>query len=213
MSTDKVDALIDNLSDELEPVQPMAHPFARMAPLIGVSLIYMIAVIAMIGPREDWVPAMFGNMMYFFEFSLSLSIFVSAALALGWLAIPDMAGRVWIKAVPVTLTGVFLVWAVMRMVFEADMEFNFQLSQCNLNGLFLIVLPVAVLTMSLRKGATTQPGWSAFMTILSFSGLGWAGLRFTCGADSFMHSFLIHFIPFVVLGIVFGLFAKRIFRW
>lgn len=205
--------LIDNLSEELKPVKPMGHPAKRVAPLILISVIYVIGIIAMLGPRDDWVPKIMHEIDFVFELLLSLSIFISSAVALAWLNVPDMRGQQWIKAVPLTLTGVFLLWALLRLIFEVNKDFTFHLGHCNLDGLFMILLPVTVLTFTARKGATTQPVCTAFMTILSFSGLGWAGLRFTCGADSFAHSFLIHFVPFVVLGIIFGVFARKIFRW
>ena len=213
MSDQNVDSLIDSLSDELEPVKRLPHPFMRLLPLLVVSLIYMVAMIAMIGPRDDWMPKMYHEISYVFEFLLSLSLFVSAAATLAWLSVPDMRGQTWLKAVPVTLGGVFLVWAVLRIAFEWGEPLHFALKNCSLDGFIMTALPVAVLTLFTKKGATTQPIWSSCMTILSFSGLGWAGLRLTCGANTFAQSFVIHFIPFVILGVLFGLLSRRIFRW
>lgn len=213
MSEKSVDDLIGNLSGDLKPVKPLAHPLVRMAPLIVVCLVYVGAMIAMLGPRDDVMPKMMYEIDYVFEILLSLSIFISSAIALGWMVIPDMRGQTWIKAVPVTLSGVFVLWAGLRIFFEWGEPFVFALQNCKLDGLFMTVLPVAALVFSSRKGAVTQPLWVSCMTVLSFSGLGWAGLRFTCGAGTFLQSFAIHFVPFIVIGIVIGLFARRIFRW
>lgn len=213
MSEQNLDNLIEGLSDELQPVKPLAHPLVRMASLIVVCILYAAAMIAMLGPREDFMPKMMYEIDYIFEILLSLGIFMSSAVALGWMSIPDMRGQTWMKAVPLTLAGIFLLWAGLRMVFEWDEPLVFKLQNCSLDGFFMTLLPVAALVLTSRKGATTQPGWTSFMTVLSFSGLGWAGLRFTCGANTFLQSFVIHFIPFIVLGIIFGLFARRIFRW
>ena len=103
-----IDNLINSLSDELEPVKPLAHPFARMAPLIVVSILYVGAMIAMLGPREDFIPKVMHEIDYVFEILLSLSIFISGAVALGWMTIPGMRGQTWMKAVPATLSGIFL---------------------------------------------------------------------------------------------------------
>ena len=212
--TDKsVDSLINSLSEELEPVKPLAHPLWRVVPLLFVSALYLGAMIMMLEPRHDWMDKMLGEIDYVFEFILSFSIFVSAAFALCWLSIPDVRGQIWVKAVPVSLLGVFIVWAILRSVFEWHQPLHFELRNCSMDGLFMTVLPVFALTFLARGGATTQPRWSSFMAILSFSGLGWAGLRFTCGANTFLQSLVIHFIPFILLGIVFGLFARRIFKW
>ena len=213
MSDTKIDNLIDGLAKELEPVKPLAHPLQRMLPLIVVSILYVAAMIAMIGPREDFMPKMADEISYVFEILLSLSIFISSAIALGWMSVPDMRGQTWMKAVPITLSGIFVLWAGLRIFFEWDQPLVFKLQNCSLDGLFMTFLPVAALVFASRQGATTQPGWTSFITVLSFSGLGWAGLRFTCGANTFLQSFVVHFIPFIVLGVIFGLFARRIFRW
>ena len=213
MSDENLDSLINGLADELEPVKPLAHPLLRMTPLIMVCIFYVAAMIAMLGPREDFMPKMMYEIDYVFEILLSLGIFISSAVALGWMSVPDMRGQTWMKAVPVTLAGAFVLWAVLRIYFEWDQPLVFKLQNCSMDGLFMTFLPVAALVFMSRRGATTQPGWTSFMTVLSFSGLGWAGLRFTCGAGTFMQSFVIHFIPFIVMGVVFGMFARRIFRW
>lgn len=211
--TQSIDSMIENLSNDLSEVKPLPHPLLRVLPLIGISVFYLFAMVAMLGPREDWMPKMFNEISYLFEIGLSLSVFISAAMALCWMSVPDMRGQTWLKAVPVTLLGVFVGWAGLRIYFEWGEPLMMSLGNCSLDGLFLTAVPVFILTLMARRGATTQPGWSAFMSILSFSGLAWAGLRFTCGANTFLQSLVIHFIPFVVLGIVFALFARRIFKW
>ena len=213
MSEQKLDKFIEELADDLKPVKPLAHPLVRMAPLIVVCILYVGAMIAMLGPREDFMPKMMHDIDYVFEILLSLSIFLSSAVALGWMAIPDMRGQTWMKSVPVTLAGIFVIWAILRIVFEWGEPLVFKLQNCSMDGFLMTCLPVAALVLTSRKGAVTQPMWTSFITVLSFTGLGWAGLRFTCGAGTFLQSFVIHFIPFVLMGVVFGLFARRIFRW
>jgi len=213
MSEQNFDKFINELADDLKPVKPLAHPFIRMAPLIVVSIIYVGVMVAMLGPRDDVMPKMMHDIDYVFEILLSLSIFISGAIALGWMTVPGMRGQTWMKAVPVTLTGVFLLWAALRIIFEWDQPFVFKLQNCSIDGFFMTCLPVAALVFTSRQGAITQPRLTSFITVLSFSGLGWAGLRFTCGAGTFLQSFVIHFIPFIMIGVLIGLFARRIYKW
>lgn len=213
MMSNDLKTLIDKLGEDLTPQKPFMHPMIRVLPLMIISALYVFLMIVLIGPRNDWMPKMYNELSYMFEFGLSFGIFMSAAIALAWLSVPDMRGQTWVKAVPCTLFGVFVFWAFLRGVYEWDEPLRFALQNCSLDGFFMTVLPVFALTVLSRRGATTQPGWSSFMTILSFSGLGWAGLRLTCTANTFMQSLVIHFIPFVLLGLVFGLCARRIFRW
>ncbi len=213
MREKNLDHFINELAEDLKPVKPLAHPLIRIAPLIVVSTLYVGAMIMMLGPRDDFMPKMMHDIDYVFEILLSLSIFISGTLALGWMSIPGMRGQAWMKAVPVTLAGVFALWAILRIMFEWDEPLVFKLQNCSIDGLLMTCLPVVALVLTSRQGATTQPGLTSFITVLAFSGLGWAGLRFTCGAGTFLQSFVIHFIPFVLMGVLFGLFAKRIFRW
>ena len=213
MSEKDLNTLIDDLADDLKPVKPLAHPLKRMAPLIIVCIFYVGAMIALLGPREDFMPKMMYEIDYLFEILLSLSIFISSAVALGWLSIPDMRGQTWMKAIPVTLAAVFILWAGLRIFFEWGEPLVFKIENCKLDGLFMTVIPVAALVFMSRRGAVTQPGWTSFITVLSFSGLGWAGLRFTCGAGTFLQSFLIHFVPFIMLGVIFGLLSRKIYKW
>lgn len=170
MSEKSIDSLIDALSDELEPIKPIAHPLLRVLPLIVVSVLYVTVMIVLIGPRNDWMPKSYSEIDYVFEFGLSFSIFLSATIALAWMNIPDMRGQAWLKAVPITLAAVFLSWGGLRILFEWQEPLHFALSNCSLDGLFMTVIPVFALTFMSRTGSTTQPRWSAFMTILSFSG-------------------------------------------
>lgn len=213
MSEDKAKNLIGQLTEELTQIKPMQHPIRRMAPLMLISFAYVLIMITVIGPRADWMPKMYNEISYVFEFLLSFSIFLSAALTLGFLSVPDMRGQNWLKAVPMTLAAVFILWAALRVIYEWGEPLIFQWKNCSLDGLIMTIVPVFLLTISSRRGSTTQPIWSSAMTILSFSGLAWAGLRLTCSANTFAQSFVIHFLPFIIIGILFGLFAKRIFRW
>ena len=213
MSEKDLDKFIEGLADDLEPVKPLAHPLKRMAPLIVVSILYVGAMIAMLGPRDDFMPKMMHDIDYVFEILLSLSIFVSGTVALGWMSVPGMRGQMWLKAVPVTLAGVFLVWAGLRVFFEWDQPCIFKLQNCSIDGFLMTCLPVAALVFTSRQGAVTQPRLASLITVLSFSGLGWAGLRFTCGAGTFLQSFVVHFMPFVLMGVLFGLFARRLYKW
>lgn len=208
------DSLIDGLSGDLKPVKKMPHPFVLSMPLFLASLVYIAVIITMIGPRHDLIIMMLQDKGYVFELLLALSISISAALTLGWLAFPDMRGQEWIKAIPVTLSVAFFVWAILEFTHGGENVMDLHVAMdCFYNGLVLLFLPMILLVLTVRGGATTRPGWAAGMTILSYSGLGWVGLRLTCGMDNFAHSFVFDFLPFVATGIVFGFFARRIFRW
>ena len=209
----KIDDLIGQLSDDLEPRKPLAHPLWRAAPLILISLIYVGATISMIGPREDWIPKMYQEIDYIFEFTLSLGIFITSTFALCWMCVPDMRGQQWVKSVPLTLAAVFCLWAALRIIFEWGQPVVFEWKNCSLDGFIMLMLPAAILTFASRRGSTTQPVWSSSIAVLAFCGLGWSGLRLTCGANTFLQSFGVNFIPFIVLGVIFGIFARRIFRW
>lgn len=139
---------------------------------------------------------------------------ISAVLASSWLCVPDMRGQKWLLSVPVTLLSVFSFWYVLLLAQgTGTYEFRPGFGACTGDGILFGSLPVLALIFLTRKGATTRPYWMGFMNTLSVGALGLTMLRFTCGGDAPLHIAFYHFLPFIVLGILLGMLARRIYDW
>ncbi|MCB1530230.1 MAG: DUF1109 family protein [Rhodospirillales bacterium] len=211
-SEKRLEDLIDGLSGDLNPVRPLAHPLWRAGVCFVLTAAYLAATVYGLHPRMDWMDK-FHELNFLFEMSLAGAVWISALLCAGWLCVPDMRGQEWMKAVPVTLTGIFVLWSVLRGVMDGVSIFPLHWDHCFENGFLMGMVPLALVAFFSRGGTTTHPYWLALMNTLAVGSAGWMGLRLTCSMDDVGHGFLYHFVPFLVLGSLIGVFARRLFRW
>ena len=215
MSEDNIKTLIDDMTGDWQPAGKMWHPVARVVPWAALMVVYIYGVVMYVGLRRDW-PGIADDIFFIFEIGLTAMMAISAAIASSWLGIPDMGGRKWVLYVPLTLFGVFILWLGCHVYGQGGLPLLSRhqgLHHCFSEGLLMGTVPVAGLMFLTRRGATTRPFMSAFMSILAGGALGWIGLRFSCGATNMVHVLLYHFLPFVLMGGVIGSLARWLYRW
>ncbi len=213
MAEDKnMDALIDELSAELEPVSRFAHPFARISPWIIIAVAYISGVIHFLGIRMD-IGKKLGEASFLFEMGLTGLIAIFAAYVSGWLTIPDMREQRWMLAVPTSLFAVFMLFIGAHVVAEGITMPAISWHHCFSDALLMGVVPIAMLSVLVRRGATTRPLWLAFMSTLSVGAMGWAAMRITCPSDMIGHTMMFHFLPFILFAVLLGVLARRLYRW
>lgn len=206
------EALIESLSQDLGPVKRLFSPFWVITPWLLIALAYLAGVVHFLGVRMDFTDKL-SEPDFVFEMSLILSIAVTAGYCSGWLAIPDMRDKQWMFAVPVSLFGAFVLYMGAHFVTEGISFAHMHWHHCFSNALLMAFVPVALLSLLVRRGATTRPRRLAFMSTLSVGALGWGASRITCMEDNASHTFFTHFLPFILLATLLGLLARRIYRW
>ncbi len=212
MSEKNTDNLIDELTQELEPVKCMVHPLRRVVPwLVGVVM-YVVAIVHYIGLRPDFYKK-FEDLSFLFENAMMALVAVSAALSASWMCVPDMRGQKWLISAPFSFLFVFLTWVGLRGLVEGVNLPSMHIDHCMADGFWMAVIPAALLVFITTRGATTRPILTALMTALSVSAFGYIGLRFTCMMDTIGHATIYHLVPFVLFGAVLGLLARRVYRW
>lgn len=212
MGEQAIEALIENLTQELTPVKKLCHPFLRALPWMVASLVYTAAVVSYLGLRPDLAYKL-SVPVFLFETGLAFFIGVSAAFSSVWMCVPDMRGQKWLPIVPLTALTVFLFWTVLRAFTEG---INFPVphwDHCFQDGALLGALPVALIVFVSRRGATTRPFFMSIMNFLAVGAFGYVGLRFTCMLDTVGHAGLYHIAPFLVIGMALGLAARHLYRW
>lgn len=207
-----IDDLIGGLCEDLSPIKRLWCPYRLFALWSVVTLLYFCIVIFVIGLRHDLMEQL-SNSTFIFEAIIALSFAFSAALTASWLTIPDMRGKAWFKAVPMTLFGVFVIWNGIKGVIDGIDMPHFEWTHCVSYGLFMEAFPLAFIIFLAFFGKTTRPYWMMFMNIISVAGIAWLGLRLTCPMDDMGHAFLYHFLPVTVIGGLLIAFARRIFKW
>ena len=208
-----IDDLIGNLTDELSPVKPMAHPLVRLMPMLAVALAYIGFISYQVGLRND-ISSISDNMYFVWEVGLGGLIAFFAAMTSAFLCVPDMRGQKWLIPVSLTLFGVLLAWTMMRGMTEGfSAEHAYYWSDCFYDGAIMGFVPTIVVVLFSLRGKTTRPVTMAAMNVLAITGLGYIGLRFTCAMDHVEHAFLFHLVPFAVLAFLIGVLAQRLYKW
>lgn len=210
--TKKTDDLIGQLCEGLEPTPPRC-PYRRVSVWLLASLVYLVGIVVYLGFRHD-IDERLMDSVFLFETLLAFVMLVSASLASSWLSFPDCIQRNWLKVVPTTIFGVFILWIIVRSIEEQMGLINmFHIGHCAREGMLMEGIPIIALMIITMRGHTTQPYWSMFMNILAVSSLGWIGLRLTCSMDEMGHSFINHLLPIAIVGAGLGFFARKLFKW
>jgi len=206
------DQLINRLSEDLQPARRMTHPAMRLAGWAGAGILYAVIVVNFLGVRPD-LPSRLESTAFIFENALAAFIFLSAATASFFLCIPDMRGQKWLLSLTGGLTGAFALWIAARCLTEDVNMPALAWDHCFVDAFLMVFIPTAALIFMMRRGATTRPVLQAAMNTLAVAALAYIGLRVTCTIETIGHGVFLHMLPFLVLGPVYGLAARRIYKW
>ena len=208
----ETDKLIGELCGGLKPVKKLTHPLLRGALYVGLTAAYVVTIVMMYGARADLAEKT-GDIYFMFEIGTAVFIWLTSMVAAAFLCIPDMRGQTWMKAVPLTLSAVLLYWASLRFALEHVSFFPIPWGGCFKDGFMMGLVPLIMILIFSRQGATCRPYWMAVMNSLAVTMAGWVGIRMTCSMNDMGGGFIHHFIPYMVAGVAVGLLARRLFKW
>ncbi|MFP4314529.1 MAG: NrsF family protein [Alphaproteobacteria bacterium] len=212
MTKRSTEELIENLSRDLKPSKPFAHPLWRGLVVLAIIFVWVGYGVYVTGLRHD-VAERLGEAAFLFEVISAVLIILSSAFVALWMSIPDMRGQKWMIALPCVLVFHFCIWLACKAYAEGVMMPALHLDHCFTDGFYMAAIPAALLMAMVYRGATTLPYIMAFMVFLSTGFLAYLGLRFTCPMDTVGHAFIFHIFPYLILGMVVGALARRIFKW
>ena len=211
--TDNLDTLINDLSDDLSCVTPCKHPLALMFIWITIALTFVASTVIFMGLRPDIITKV-NDSIFLLEISLSAAIALSAGASAFYLRVPDRCGAKWVGIVPYTLFSVFISWTIIQIIAEGIHMPDFHWVHCASDSGIFVSIPLAVLTfITAKRSATTKRFTMMAMQAMAVGGLGYIALRLTCIMDTMGHDLVYHMLPFLVLGIIVGLIAHRLYRW
>ena len=212
MSTgDDTDKLINSLCEGHHKVRCLMPPHVRAVLYFILTAAYVFGLVFSHGLRMDWQERL-TDIFFMTDMALAAAIWISALCAVAWLCIPDMRGQGWIKILPVGLTSVLILVEIGRGGMEG-MNFSFSHGTCFEGGLLMGMVPLALVAFMSRGGNTTSPYWMAGMNALAVGAAGYIGLRLLCPMDDVGHGFIMHFLPFILIGAAVALLARKLFRW
>lgn len=207
-----LDTLIQSLSDTPPTRKRLTHPLYGAVLWLIFAIGFLGSSLYMTGIRYD-VANKLSDPAFVFELALIAMMSVSAAICALYLYIPDMRGKKWLIAVPMSLFGAFATYSLSRALLEQYGLPIPQFHMCYKNAAIFSVVPaLAILVLSMR-GKTTRPMTMAFMNALSVGGLGYLGLRLSCSMGDMGHLLVFHLLPYLAFGLVVGLLARYLYRW
>jgi len=207
-----IDDLIGSLSDELTPVKKAKHPLYYALPWFAVSAIFSAFIVRNVGIRHD-VAEKLQDTVFLFETLIVALLGISSAIASSYLMVPDMRGKKWLLPVSGTLAVIFLVWNIVKAYAEGLHMPQLGIDHCMQEGLFMAFVPMMAFIFFMRGGSTTRPFMMGLMNLLAGASIAYIGLRLTCSMDTVGHSTIMHLAPYVAIGAMVGVFARRLYKW
>ncbi len=207
-----IEDLVTSLSNELKEIKVLQRPMLRALPWSLYGVLYIVIAIYFLGLRNDFTLKL-TDPLYIYELINILAISITATFCSVWLCVPDMRGQKWLIAVPTTLFISFLFWVSLRSMMETFNTPEMEWHHCHLKSVIFGVIPAFAIWILATKGRTTHPNVMIFMNVLAVGGLGYLGLRLTCGSDDIAHLCFTHLLPYIVFGLIAALIGKRIYRW
>lgn len=204
--------LIEGLAGDLKPVKCMKHPFKRALLWVLISGVYVYLVISYLGLRPDFTMKL-SDPAFLFELFLAFTMSMSGVMSSYWLCVPDMRGQTWMPVVSVTLFTVLFGWLFLQLSVEFEFLEQMHFSHCLVDGTIFGLIPAALIVFLSMQGKTTRPMLMVFMNVIAASGIGYMGLRLTCGCDDTSHIVMHHIVPYLLMGGIIAALGQKLYRW
>jgi hypothetical protein len=211
--------LIDNLTQDLQPVKPLWAPIKRAILMSILALVFVTGMIALLGgPRADWLNVATNPLLISGDILMLAAGFMSCVAAFT-LAVPDTKIR---KPVIMLLGAATVIWigiclyaaaSLTPQAIQAEITDIGKSSACVKALIFMSILPLVVSFFMAARAVPIWRGWTGYALTLSMASFGAFGMRFFCPSDSYAHLLLWHFMPVVILSVVGGLVGRIILRF
>lgn len=208
----KHENIIEKLCQDLEPAQKCRNPVYCAMTWFFMGLFSVLIVGSLMSFRHD-LAVKISEPVFMIEMVLILSLSFSAALASAFLRVPDGGEHKIVLVLTYILFAIVAVFVGRELFLHDAIWPSLTLSQCMLDAVLTGVFPVVFMMLMMRGQKTTRPVLCGFLNALAAGAIGYFGLRLTCGSDAASHVCFYHIIPFVLLGIVIGVLARRLYRW
>ena len=206
--------LIENISQNAEPVKLLSPPLIRMASWFAISLLCIGIGVSLMGLRPD----LLHDMKYFqfiLESVLILVVAIMAAATAFVLSIPgrDRGRLYYVGFVPMLALVALLAWRIWHPI-GIGSEIAPLAGQACLRDIFILgIAPGILLFMMIRHAAPLKFGWVGALGMLAVASLAAFGLQFTCSGQGAIHLLLWHIAPVIAIGAAGIVLGRLLLRW
>ena len=214
MSNDpNIDKTINDLCCGLKPCHRLKNPLWRSLLWMVIVVTYVISVALLLAPQMDNLERL-SHHHFLFEIALSFATGIIASIVTFMLTVPDSRGREWLYSIPITLFLVHMLWMFIRFAMEGfGVIPSDWFGHCWMDMIAMAGVPAALVLILIKQGATVRPRLLALNAVLAVASFGWIGMRLICPFETIGKAYFVNFLPFLVVGMIVGLVAKRLFRW
>ncbi len=211
----KTEDLVNQLTNNLEPVKTLETPVKRLIRWLCVSALCIAVGIFVMGLRHDFSEAS-SSIRFWLETILILASAISAALAAFILSVPGN-NKKQLKFIPFCCIALWAATAVvlsLRQFGEAAHGFSAGSGMPCMSSIYILaVVPGAVLFAMICHAAPLNKPWVGILCVIAATALGALGLQFVCGASGPMHILVWHLLPVLVIGLLGIWLGKSVFNW
>ncbi len=205
------DDLIQNLSEGLEPREPLGRTPAALLLWFGLTAASLALQVWRHGLRPDWAP-MLAQASYGLEIALSLALAIVAGAAALRLRVP---GRK-VSLLPLALIVSF--WAAAFVIHgfthSRDRGFDFHReAACFASIVAFSFAPLILLYLEIRKGASTAPRKTMALAAVATASASAAFLAVSCASDAPLHLLIGHALPLFVMALLLYPLGARLLAW
>jgi hypothetical protein len=184
--TRDTDALIRRLAENIEPVRPLPHPCIRSAAWLGISVLYVAAIVLLMTPQRR--PALVvSDQRFVIEQLFALAAGITAAVA-AFASVMPGRGRKFLLLLVLPLAGwlgTLAEGSIRSWMIQAESQSLSaqQHLECFPSIFFLSLIPATAMAVMLRRGAPLTPRLTAALGGLAAAGLGNFCLRLAYPED------------------------------
>lgn len=211
----KTEDLIAALARDAQPVRPLASPWRRLLAWLAISLPWVIAVVAVISPREDLADKL-SDPRWVLEQLATLATALTAAVAAFCAGVPGRAR--WERILPLPpfafWVGLLGLGCVQAWLVAGPKGLTLYPDWVCFPGIVLVgAVPAVAMALMLRRGAPVAPVVSTALGALAAAALADFGLRLFHPQDASLMVLVWQVGSVVILTIAGGLVGPTIVRW
>lgn len=208
-----IEHLVETLAADAATVRPAPHPYSLGLNWIGVTTIYLAALLTLTGLRPD-LAEKFSEPWFAIEIAALSGIFVAATFSAALLSFPDLHQKRGAAWSPVAMIALFL--PVVFFAWSADSPpapLPQHSLECTLSIILAALPPAAWTFHAMRQFASTHYRTAGGIVLLAASSAGALWLRLHEVNDSVAHLIQWHYLPMIAVGLVGLWLGRMLLKW
>jgi len=208
-----LDALIDKLSRDAQPVRS-----ARLTPLfaswfLGIGLYVGLLLLFIFKPRPDLAQKL-GEPLFMAEIASLILLIAATSLSATVLSFPDQWQRSWAVSPPLGALALFIFVIILEWLADYPPSPKPEHSiECSLAIIAASALPALWMFIRIRHMAPVHLKLAGSVALLAAFAIGALALRLSEMTNSIDHVIIWHYLPMIGIGIAGLAVGQRFFKW